>query len=244
MSKRHCLLVSDDAKLLLNGVNFLSNHGYTVFTAAAPPIAFAHFGAEPLQLVILDLAEVADDATAICQVRARWTGAGLTALCPEGAAPARADAAMAAGAHAALNKPFGPQELLESADLASALQAGGRGLTLVVDDSRTIQAVARRALARAGLGVITRGTMEDALAALDKFPVDCVVTEIFMPGMGGIQGMVRLRRARPDLKIVAMSGGLEEKMQSDSALQAALKLGAAKVLPKPFSEADLVAAVA
>ena len=62
---------------------------------------------------------------------------------------------------------------------------------------------------------------------------DIVITDIIMPGVEGIETIVRLRRAHPDLKILAISGG--GQFGRVGYLDAASDLGANGVLAKPFS---------
>ena len=85
--------------------------------------------------------------------------------------------------------------------------------------------------------------MEDALRDFDRIKFDLVVTDIFMAGMGGIEGIQRMREIRPDVKILATSAGYSE-MSPGAALKAAEKIGADAILPKPFALDELRRTVA
>jgi DNA-binding response OmpR family regulator len=84
--------------------------------------------------------------------------------------------------------------------------------------------------------------MEDALTDFVRLDYGLVVTDIFMAGMGGIEGIQKMRALRPKVKILATSAGYSE-MTSDAALKAAEMIGADAILPKPFSIDDLRAVV-
>jgi len=58
-----------------------------------------------------------------------------------------------------------------------------------------------------------------------------------MPGQEGIETIVKLRHQRPGVAIIAMSGGATH---SKFYLDIAAKLGAHRVLTKPFTPADLI----
>jgi len=74
---------------------------------------------------------------------------------------------------------------------------------------------------------------EEAIKRLEKQQCDVVITDIFMPGMGGIEGIKAIRQIAPNVKIIAVSGGFSD-MPSNDALLAAQKLGADATLAKPF----------
>ncbi len=78
---------------------------------------------------------------------------------------------------------------------------------LLVDDSAVTREMVRRLLEDAGIAVTGVGSAEDALHALASRPMDCVVTDIEMPGMDGL-GLTRAIREDPvfaDLPIVVVS---------------------------------------
>ena len=70
-------------------------------------------------------------------------------------------------------------------------------------------------------------------------PIHTIIIDIFMPGMGGIEGIQKIRENYPDAKIIAMSGGWIN-MDKEQALMVAKKVGADAVLAKPFLEEDLL----
>lgn len=129
------------------------------------------------------------------------------------------------------------------ARLTAPSPTGPSPSVLVIDDMRTMRQLAACMLEQAGYVVTAVPTMEEALAHLERVQYDAVLTDVFMAGMGGIEGIQELRRRAPGVAIAAMSGGLGERMGKGSALVAALKIGAHRAVSKPFQPGDLVAAV-
>lgn len=117
-----------------------------------------------------------------------------------------------------------------------------RNILVVEDDKSTVDIISR-ALSKKGWQVTMALSMEEALLGFVAIPYDLVVADIFMPGMGGIEGIKLMRKYRSDIKILATSAGFSE-MSPGSALKAAEKIGADDILEKPFSLDDLRAAAA
>jgi DNA-binding response OmpR family regulator len=113
---------------------------------------------------------------------------------------------------------------------------------LLVDDDALLRDALHKTLVRAGHDVEDASDGEAALAAYRRRPHDLVITDIVMPNKEGLDTIRVLRQLDPGVKIIAMSGGGLGK--ADDYLALAQKLGAARVLAKPFTGADIVAAVA
>jgi len=113
---------------------------------------------------------------------------------------------------------------------------------LVVDDDTFVLTMISRLLRRAGYDVFEAMRAEQAISAVGTTAFDAVLTDIFMPGIGGIEGIIRIHAVKPNLPIIAMSAGYDE-MTSEKATEAALKIGAVAVLSKPVEQAELIAAV-
>lgn len=71
---------------------------------------------------------------------------------------------------------------------------------------------------------------------------DVVVTDIFMPGVEGIETIRSLKAARPDCPVIAVSGG-SAAMPDFDPLRVAAAMGADAVLVKPFDPSRFVAVV-
>lgn len=109
---------------------------------------------------------------------------------------------------------------------------------LVVEDDKNTMEIFSRAMENENYRVTMSLSMENALLGFDQMPYDLVIADIFMAGMGGIEGIQRMREARPEIKILATSAGYSD-MTPQAALKAAEKIGADAVLPKPFALDDL-----
>ena len=144
-----------------------------------------------------------------------------------------------------LKKPFdGPQLSGILKEVAKDKKLGRRRPhALVVDDCRFIRHMAVGALADKGYRVSEAKTMEEALASPDIAHVDIVVTDIFMPGMGGIEGTRIIKANWPRVKVIAMSAGLDARMTPTKALMAARVTGADADIPKPFEAEALISIV-
>lgn len=112
---------------------------------------------------------------------------------------------------------------------------------LLVDDDELVQATLSAALRANGYDTeIAR----DGREALDRFrsgAFDLMVTDLIMPGQDGLDTIAQVRRAQPDLPIIAISGG--GRHTNRDFLQVAEALGATRTLNKPFVPSQLVALV-
>ena len=106
---------------------------------------------------------------------------------------------------------------------------------LVADDDHGIRTVLSHALGRAGFDVRTTGTASSLWRWIEDGEGDVVVTDVLMPDENGLDMIPRIRRIRPDLRIVVMS--------AQNTLLTAVKAaerGAFEYLPKPFDLTELV----
>ncbi len=106
---------------------------------------------------------------------------------------------------------------------------------LVVDDDRAVRAALKVNLAKAGLEVTLARSAEDALSLLETQPVDLILTDVRMPGMGGLELLEAVRPRWPEIEVVVMTG----YGNVDDAV-AAMKAGAADYIIKPVSKAELL----
>jgi len=142
-------------------------------------------------------------------------------------------AARGAGADAVLKKPFQEDELV--ATMRGVIESAAKKHILVIDDSRTVCRAVSGMLPESRYTVQTADSFEQAITSHDIVGVDAVVTDIFMPGIGGIEAIRGIKNNWPQVKIIAMSGGFDKQMGSGRALEAAEKVGADGVLAKPFT---------
>lgn len=111
---------------------------------------------------------------------------------------------------------------------------------LIVDDDDSVRGLIATTLRATGFDVQTASDGREAVEAFAKAPADLVITDLVMPEKDGIEIVLELRKAHPDLPIIAMSG---QSSHSPLYLGMAKRLGARRTLEKPFTIKTLVAAV-
>ena len=120
----------------------------------------------------------------------------------------------------------------------------GQATVLVVDDEPDMCELARRMLEPEGYKVRIAMHGFDALRVLDSGEkIDCVVTDLVMPDMGGITLAMKLHDTRPTLPIVVISGQVDLDAASMQALAPLMNSERSCLLKKPFRWEQLVAAV-
>jgi two-component system cell cycle sensor histidine kinase/response regulator CckA len=140
------------------------------------------------------------------------------------------------GTEARVFLPLTEREAELSVDAAVVAPRAGQGeRVLVVEDEEGVRSLARRILEGAGYVVVVADDAQEAIDLLDRSEVDVVVTDIVMPGMSGPKLVEQLRRARPDLRAIFMSGYTDRP--------GALPTGV-PFLSKPFSGRELLELVA
>ncbi|HEY6946025.1 MAG TPA: response regulator [Candidatus Acidoferrum sp.] len=118
---------------------------------------------------------------------------------------------------------------------AAKLRAG-RETVLVVEDEPDVRALTCEFLQAAGYQVLTAADGEEGFEIGQRFEdeIDILVTDMVMPRMRGPELAKRLKRLKPELKVVYMSGYTEEFSEGTSLLEGA------SFLQKPFSRDALL----
>ncbi|WP_394703016.1 cell cycle histidine kinase CckA [uncultured Cohaesibacter sp.] len=108
----------------------------------------------------------------------------------------------------------------------------GSATILLVEDEEAVRAFAARALASRGYQVYEAGSGAEALELIHEIdePLDLVVSDVVMPEMDGPTMLGELRKLKPELKVIFMSGYAEEAFRKN--LPDNEEFG---FLPKPFS---------
>ncbi|AGZ43103.1 PAS domain S-box protein [Actinoplanes friuliensis] len=115
----------------------------------------------------------------------------------------------------------------------------GQGTTvLVVEDETALREVTERILVRAGYTVLTAANGTEALKISGDRPVDILLTDVVMPGMLGKDIAEAIVAARPETRVLFMSGYAQPVLTTHGTLAADVHL-----LEKPFTSAELFKAL-
>jgi len=115
-----------------------------------------------------------------------------------------------------------------------------RGSIMVVDDDPAVLVLVQSILTSVGYRPLLAATGEDALhlAQQKHIHMDLALLDIRMPGLHGPQLANEILAVRPNIRILFMSGFVEEEMIRIKALDRN-----AHFLPKPFKTAGLLQAI-
>jgi DNA-binding response OmpR family regulator len=113
-----------------------------------------------------------------------------------------------------------------------------RNSVLLIDDDPELLRLLEAAFTKAGYMVASAADGRSGMKLFASQVPDAVVTDIIMPTQEGIETIVAMKGARPDVKILAMSGG--GRIVGEQFLYIAGHLGADRVIAKPFRLAEVV----
>lgn len=110
---------------------------------------------------------------------------------------------------------------------------------LIVDDEESILNALRRLLRHRGFNVHTVVSGADALALLEREPIDVVISDQRMPGMTGVDFLRKVRERWPDTVRIVLSGYTDLQSVTDAINEGAIY----KFITKPWEDARLVEAL-
>ncbi|MGA0395149.1 MAG: response regulator, partial [Rhodospirillales bacterium] len=82
--------------------------------------------------------------------------------------------------------------------------------------------------------VVATNTVEDGLIGIEKLRYDVVIIGILIEGLGGIEGIKKIREHRNDIKIIAASAGTGD-VNAEEVLKAAESIGADATITRPIN---------
>ncbi|MGY8972667.1 MAG: response regulator [Sphingomonadales bacterium] len=128
----------------------------------------------------------------------------------------------------------------EEPEETNATEWSAGGNLLLVEDEDMVRAVAERALARAGYTVTTAADGEEGLGAIANGTTefDLIVSDVVMPTMDGPAMARAIRKVKPKIPILFMSGYAEEQLRNE------IDIEDMHFIPKPFSVQQINAKVA
>ncbi len=133
-----------------------------------------------------------------------------------------------------------PEAVIAAEPARKAMVRPGEGVVLLVEDEAPVRAFASRALRMRGYTVLEAESAEDALRTLEDptLEIDVFVTDVVMPGLDGPTWVKQALEARPNVRVVFVSGYAEDCLSEEQG-----RIPNSVFLPKPFSLNDLAATV-
>jgi len=117
-------------------------------------------------------------------------------------------------------------------DMSSVKRAN---LVAVVDDDDLLRHALRRLLKASGLGAISFESAEDLLNSGRLSEIACLIADVRMPGISGLELQARLKTVRCAVPIIFITAHGDAKMRIQ-----AMRDGAVEFLTKPFDNAVLI----
>ena len=108
---------------------------------------------------------------------------------------------------------------------------------LLIDDEESFRDVIKQVLTKAGYDVVEAANGVEGINRFYEQPTDMIITDIIMPEKEGIETIIELKKAHPEVKLIAMSGG--GWYGTDIDFDMAKRLGA-RTLDKPFELQELL----
>jgi FixJ family two-component response regulator len=115
---------------------------------------------------------------------------------------------------------------------------GGDQLVAVVDDEEPMRKALQRLLTAAGMTVTSFASAEDFLNSGQLNATSCLVADIRMPGMSGLDLLGELNRQHLPIPTIFITAHGDETLRMQ-----AMRAGAVKFLSKPVDGATLLAGV-
>ncbi len=119
----------------------------------------------------------------------------------------------------------------------SAGTMSGGETVLLVEDEELLRKVVARILDRAGYRVLVARSGDESIALCEKasVPIDVLVTDVVMPGMGGKELAMRMAERFPAIKVLFMTGYTD-----DETLRRGILDQGRDIMLKPFAPKDLL----
>ena len=111
-------------------------------------------------------------------------------------------------------------------------------IVIAVDDDLQVRESIESLVESAGHTPLVFSTAEEFLASGKLAVAACLITDVRMPGMSGVELQQRIRVERPTLPIIFITAHYD-----DGVRHRALREGAAGFMYKPFRPADLLNAI-
>ena len=133
--------------------------------------------------------------------------------------------------------PVTTQTVTQAAETPPSSHTAYGRTALIVEDEDALREVTRRLLTRQGYTVITAANGAEAITAAASYhgTIDLLLTDVIMPQMLGKEAAEAIQSARPDIRVLYMSGYAQPILASQGRLDPDVAL-----LDKPFTEHELL----
>jgi FixJ family two-component response regulator len=111
----------------------------------------------------------------------------------------------------------------------------GSRLIAIVDDDRSVQRAVQDLIESDGLATLCFGSAEQFLDSVARHKAACLIADIRMPGMSGLELQAKLKAERCRIPIIFITAHGDAKMRIQ-----AMRDGAVEFLTKPFDNAVLL----
>jgi DNA-binding response OmpR family regulator len=228
------LIVDESLTVRMNLQNLLSGAGFTVDACESHAVMREKLAQDSYALVLVDPMIRGGHGLEVVQAlraRAAKGAAPMAIIALAGQADLRRRVrALELGADDVIDKPYGADYMLQRAlDLTCPPGSSKRlapepspARVLVVDDSMTYGNALAEEIRRDGHDVILARTASEALSLLALQSVACIVLDVFMPEIGGVQ-LCRRLRGDPGLRsssILVVTGRKDSATNRDTVLEA------------------------
>lgn len=210
------LLVDDEVAIRRLAEKFLERNGYKVLLAAdgVEAIALYRSSREKIAAVVTDMSMPTMDGPTLVRALRSLDPHLLIIGCS-----GRSDSTVTSDLNLDefLEKPYEfhtlfktLRKVLDESKNRGASTLRGVKTVLVVDDDRGLLRLVSRVLRAEGHKVLTAPDASQALELLGKEPVNCLLTDINLPGISGRELKVRVEQNYPETPVVLMSGSVGE----------------------------------
>lgn len=113
-----------------------------------------------------------------------------------------------------------------------------RSSVIIVDDDKILLQMLQSGLSMDGYHCETASSAMSALELINRNSFDIMITDINMPEMNGLELTKKVKRLKPEMEIIIMTG-LIDNFSYDTAIDA----GASDFIKKPFSLKEVIAKI-
>ena len=108
----------------------------------------------------------------------------------------------------------------------------------IVDDDQSVQSALQDLIESEGLSTLCFGSAEEFLDSETRYKAACLIADVRMPGMSGLELQAKLKAERCRIPIIFITAHGDAKMRIQ-----AMRDGAVEFLTKPFDNAVLLETV-